>query len=716
MSKKLNCFTVIITAVLLLCVFTPAVSAKSEDYRTADYIYDTSGEPVFSPQSFVLSGVISKDSLMLSEFGELVDMDIDSDGRLYLLDRELARILILDNEYNLEDTITGFNNNGVTEAFSGPLGLCVADNGNIYVADTGNGRVVIIDKNGGLIGIVGAPDKEESQYSNEYRPCKVEADRFGRIYVLAENQTQGIFSFSNKGVFTGYVGATEVKPSITELFFRSIASKTQKSASLQFVPTEYSNLSLDQNGFIYCVISSVENADILADVQSKSSSVNPVRRLNQDGTNISVTNGEYPPVGDLVFDPYLYDKNAGASNFADVAAGKDGIYSVLDSKRGRIFTYDEQGNLLYIFGDRGDGKGEFNRACALVYKGDSILVADQSRNTVQIFEPTQYAGLINSAIASYNSGDYDKEYEYWQKVKEKFCGSSLAYSGIGRYYYNNENYKEAMSAFKTADNRKYYSLAVKKYIEQLGWRYMPIAGYTAMVLIVFYIGFKIYRKKHPKQKTEKKKTKLNCFIEKLKYSSYVSFHPFDGFWDLKYEGRGSAGAATVLLVLATLANTVFIRFKAFTFNTFDPLTDNALIKGVEGVTLLILLWCVSNWSMTTLMDGKGTMKDIYCYMCYSLRPIIILMPVATLVSYVLPLEAASLLNLITGIAVVWTAFLIFSGTATTHQYSVGKTVGTIVLTVVGMLIILFLLILTITLIQQIIAFVSLIAKEISMRT
>lgn len=714
MSKRLKCLTVIISA-MLLCGTAFSAAAQSEDYRTADYIYDTSGQAVSAPQSYALTGEISRDTLGLPDFGELADMDIGADGKLYLLDTELSRILVLDSEYRLEKIITEFENGGNTDGFNKPLGICVSDSGNLYIADTDNGRVVILDKNGKLAGTVGAPDREESQYSNEYKPAKVEADRFGRIYVLAQNQTQGIFSFSNKGEFTGYVGATEVKPNIAELFFRSIASKSQKSASLQFVPTEYSNLVMDKSGFLYCVISSVENAEILADIQSKSSSVNPVRRLNQDGTDISVSNGEFPQVGDLVFDPYIYGTNAGASNFADVAAGNNGIYSVLDSKRGRVFTYDEQGNLLYIFGSRGDGKGEFNRACALVYNGDKILVADRSRNTVQIFAPTEYASLVNSAIACYNSGDYEKENQLWQEIKLKFCGSSLAFSGIGRYQYNNGNYKAAMAAFKTADNRRYYSLAVKKHIEQLGRKYVPILGYALLGFAVLFFAFKLYRKKHPKQKKELKSTPFNAFLAKLKYSSYVSYHPFDGFWDLKYEGRGNVGAATVLLILATAANTVFIRFKAFTFNTFDPLTDNAVIKGAEGVALLVLLWCAANWSMTTLMDGKGTMKDIYCYMCYSLRPVIILMPAATAVSYVLPLESAPLLNLITGIAVVWTAFLIFCGTATTHQYSAGKTVGTIALTVVGMLIILFLFVLTVTLIQQMIAFISLLAKEITMR-
>lgn len=708
------------SAVLFALVFFSlpvfSVSAESDASRSSSYLYDSEGNVISAPQSYVYSNTVTASRIGTAEFGELVDIANDKEGNIYFLDKKNSQITVTDKGFKLIRTIKAFTNGNEADSFKNPSGIAISDKGNIYVADTDNGRVVILDKNGNFIGSIGAPDKKESQYVNQYKPSKVEVDKSDRVYVIAENQTQGIFSFGASGKFMGYVGATKVKPNLAELFFRSFASKSQKKASLQFVPTEYSNIAIDDENFLFCVISAVDGKALSEDIQSRNGTVDPVRRLNQDGTDITIKNGSFPPVGELTFDPYVYGSYAGASNFVDVAACGGGMYSVLDSKRGRVFTYDSQGNLLYIFGGRGDQRGQFNQPCALIYNGDEILVADRSRNNVQVFVPTEYAKLIKSAITEYNTGEYDKEYESWKEIALNFSGSELAYSGMGRYHYNNAEYSKALEYFKMANNRKYYSVAVKKYIAQIGRNVQP---FVISGVIVLFIAFKLYgviKKRRAKAPAMRMRTKLTRLSEELKYSGYIALHPFDGFWDLKHEKRGGAGAATILLAAATLANIVFIRFKAFTFNTFDPEQDSAILKGIEGVTIIVLLWCVANWSMTTLMDGKGTMKDIYCYMCYSLLPVIIMLPIATVVSYVLPIEGAALLNMISTVGIIWMAFLVFCGTSATHNYSFGKTVATIALTVVGMLIILFLFVLTITLIQQIIAFISLISKEISMRT
>lgn len=712
-------FCLISTMFLAIMIFaSPAltVNADSEVVSSSSYLYDSERNVIAAPESYIYKETITAEKIGTDEFGELVDITKDTSGNLYFLDKKNAKITVIDKNFKLLRVISEFVKDGVTEGFNSPSGIAVSKYGNIYIADTGNGRIVVLDENGGFLKEIGAPDRKESQYENEYRPSKVEVDKSERIYVIAENQTQGIFSFNSEGIFTGYVGAAKVTPSFTELFFRAFASKAQKKASLQFVPTEYSNFAMDEENFLFCVISAVDSEKLLNDIQSKKGTVDPVRRLNQDGTDITIKNGTYPPVGELLFDPYIYGSNAGASDFVDVATVEGGFYSVLDSKRGRVFTYDGQGNLLYIFGSRGGGNGQFEQACSLIYSEENILVADRKRNTVQVFSPTNYSTLIRNAVLSYNSGEYEAEYKYWKEVISLYSGSEIAYSGVGRYHYNNEDYKEAMNCFKMANNRKYYSLAVKKYIAIVGKTVTPYAVSIITAAVVFYSVYKSRRDKHKKNEKTIKYPGLKKFASQISYSKYISFHPFDGFWDLKHEKRGGAASATVLLLFATLANTVSIRFKSFTFNTFDYESNSALLNGIEGIVVIVLLWCVANWSMTTLMDGKGTMKDIYCYACYSLLPVIIVLPVSTVLSYILPIESAALLNIITTIAFVWTGFLIFCGTSATHDYSAGKTVVTILLTVVGMLIILFLFVLTITLIQQIIAFVSLLVKEISMRT
>ncbi len=698
--------------VLLGIVSAFCVSAADEQEPGGSYLYSSKGKAVSAPEAYSLKQTIDAASVGIGNFEQLADMDIDCNGNLYLLDSKKNQVVVLNSDYKLAYIINEFKHGEITDGFSEPSGISVSRDGNIYIADTENQRIVVLTYSGEYVKIIEAPERELAQYSYEYKPYKVAADAQGRVYVIAKNQTQGIFAFDAKNKFIGYIGATKVKPDFTELFFRMFASKQQKEASLQFIPTEYSNISIDSENFIYAVISSVDNEQIESDISANNSTVKPVRRLSHDGSDITVQNGFAPSVGELSFDPYAYGTLTGASNFTDVADGKNGIFSVLDAKRGRIFTYDSQGNLLYIFGGRGNKNGEFNIPSAIVYSGDDILVADESRGTVQVFEPTEYAECIMNAISDYNNGDYASEYNNWLKVSNMYCGSELAYLGIGRYYYNQKQYRKAMDCFKLADNRDYYSKAVNKYIDTVGQKALP---WLAFLIIAAFAIHKLYKRKRSERPISEK-GKLYLFWKRFKYSAYIMFHPFDGFWDLKYEKRGGVLPATLLLVLATAVYTVNIRFKAFTFNTFDSENESAFLKGFEGVALLILLWCVANWSITTLMDGKGSMKDIYCYMCYSLLPIIILLPIATLFSYILPLEAEALLSMICTVGVIWTAFLIFCGTATTHHYSAAKTVASSVLTMLGILIILFLFMLTITLVQQMIAFVSLLVKEVTLRT
>ena len=134
-----------------------------------------------------------------------------------------------------------------------------------------------------------------------------------------------------------------------------------------------------------------------------------------------------------------------------------------------------------------------------------------------------------------------------------------------------------------------------------------------------------------------------------------------------------------------------------------------------NIVALVALWCVSNWCLTTLMDGKGKFKDIYIYTCYALAPIVVIFPIVTVVSYALYIESATMLSIIIYFAIVWVGFLIVAGTVSTHDYSFSKAILSIVLTVVGMLIIAFLGLLVFSIFQQIWQFFQLLFNEITLR-
>ena len=96
---------------------------------------------------------------------------------------------------------------------------------------------------------------------------------------------------------------------------------------------------------------------------------------------------------------------AGPSQFTDIVYRENGIYSCLDRKRGRIFTYDHEGNLLYIFGGLGTQEGTFFMPVAIEDIGGSLVVLDATGASIVCFEETEYGRLINDAVALRYDGD-----------------------------------------------------------------------------------------------------------------------------------------------------------------------------------------------------------------------------------------------------------------------------------------------------------------------
>ena len=191
-------------------------------------------------------------------------------------------------------------------------------------------------------------------------------------------------------------------------------------------------------------------------------------------------------------------------------------------------------------------------------------------------------------------------------------------------------------------------------------------------------------------------------------------HPFKGFWEIKWEHKGKASDATILLILTVLASLICARYTPYLFNT--ALTDQTnIVVPTISYLLLLALWIISNWCFTTLFDGKGTMKDVYIYTCYSLFPYILLSLPILLLSFALTLENASMYYSLQTFIIIYVAFLIFSGTLTVHQYSIGRTILMILLSIVGMMIMIFLMLLYFNLLIDIYDFVAGAVREIIYR-
>lgn len=202
--------------------------------------------------------------------------------------------------------------------------------------------------------------------------------------------------------------------------------------------------------------------------------------------------------------------------------------------------------------------------------------------------------------------------------------------------------------------------------------------------------------------------------EKESYILKVLVHPVDSFWEMKFQ-RKSKRWIPPLLVFIFFLVTIFERqFRAFLFNdSYNSPLD--LMYQIRIVILPIVLFCVSNWAVTTLMDGKGTMQDIFMVVAYSLVPLIIFKVIGALISGAMSLNEDLYLYLIDGCGVLWFAIILISGIMTIHQYSFKKLAGTLLLTIAAAAIVIFVVLLFFNLFSEIIGFVYSIYRELTLR-
>lgn len=210
------------------------------------------------------------------------------------------------------------------------------------------------------------------------------------------------------------------------------------------------------------------------------------------------------------------------------------------------------------------------------------------------------------------------------------------------------------------------------------------------------------------------KQAVTRYTESLRYALYVLTHPFDGFWDLVHEKRGSMAAAHTLLILTFLTNLWSMRFTNFMFN--DVRWERVNIwQQVLGLLAPLLIYCVANWCLTTLFDGKGRLKDIYMGMCYSLTPYILIMNPITIISNFVTDEEGAFLAYFNVLAIAWAAIWILISVMQIHDYSLMKAILAIAFSAVGMMIIVFLIMLFFSLVSDAVAFFISIGKEILFR-
>lgn len=712
---------VLILSVLLIFLIGSVASFA------ASYTYSISGMAQDSPDAYSPLTTINSLSIGLEvNLNNPTDIVADDDGNLYIADPKNNRIVVLDEYYSLMFEISTFKNDlgAGDDALlncSGVFvweGLEVSDDGSytpakyIYVADTGNRRIVVFDENGGYVRIVGEPSSDIFDEGQLYTPTALAVDSTGRMYVVSTSTYQGIISLSSDGEFEQFVGAQKASYSAWDLFWRKFQTAEQIAASEQIISSEYNNITIDEKDFIYITTNSTDESDRASAISSKSSDYAPVKRLNTAGTDIMKRNGFFSPAGEVDYITRAFDGSpTGVSDIVDVGLGPEGIWSIIDSKRSRVYTYDDNGELLFAYGDRGVQLGNIQTVGAVIYQGEKMILLDTSNSSFTVYDLTDYGELLLSAIRHNNDREYSVAEDDWQQILSKNNNFDAAYVGLGKAYYRQGEWEKSMEYYQKAYNTADYSTSFANWRKEVVSKYIALIPIIIIVIcVLIYLFFRYAGKVNRRAAVSGKKKTL---WEELMYAFHVIFHPFDGFWDLKHEKRGSVRAALIILALTVLAFAYQSVGQSYLFSPRGGYSN--LFFQLAALIIPLLLFVTANWCFTTLFEGEGSFKDVFIASCYSLTPIILIIPAATIMTHFVTASETGFVSLAIGICYVWLGLLLFFGTMVTHDYSLTKNIGTILATIVGMCVIMFICVLFSNLLIKMMSFVSNLISEIQFR-
>lgn len=653
------------------------------------YVFNAWGEAVPTPEPYIPVKVIYGMDLGIGNFRNAQDIFAAPDNTLYIVDSGNNRIIRTTSDFTVLNIFQEFEHDGIVDKFNNPHSVFVTKDGRIFVADTNNQRIVVFDEDRNFSRIIGAPETDNPSAFEEhfrFRPKRIAVDMANRVYITVDGLYEGLMEMDLQGRFRTFMGAPRVSLSPWQYFWNRMASDEQRQRMQLLLPTEYSSMALDEQGLILTTVSGGEIQDD-----------HYIRKLNPAGVDILRRYGFHPPMGDINIG--FISGITGNSKLVDIIGRENGMFSALDQLRGRIFTYDSNGNLLYVFGGIGQGIGLFVSPVSLTIVDDLFLVLDSRNNSITVFEPTVYALAIHEAISEYHKGRYESSAEHWRRVITMNANNELAYSGVANAYFQQCDYEKAMYHYKLGNDREGYSKAFYRYRKQLiGEKFGTIITSVLVIIVLFYIASK--RAWIPRLRQMVKRSRFGAFImsvkvqnnrifaytkrtwEAIRYATYVIFHPFDGFWDLKHEGRGTFSAATIILVLTILSYVFMRQYTGFVLN-YNRIEDLNIFSEMISILGPFLLWCLVNWALTTLMDGKGKMKDIYIAGAYSLTPMIFINIPITIISNFITVEEGTFYYLLLVVGVIWALSLLFLGTGVVHDYSFGKTIFTTLATIVG---------------------------------
>lgn len=466
-----------LAATVIVAASLPLHAAAEAPYEA--YTYNFYKDSVPLPEPFLPERAVSGEDLGVEAFRSPNDLYVTDNGDVYILDSGNNRIILTDASWKLKKIIDGFQLNGAAAGFANPGGIFVSEAGDIYVADTDNSRIVVLNSEGELLKIIENPQSDILSQSFKFVPVKLTVDKAGRVFVVARGVYEGLMQFDENGDFLGYVGTINVTQTFADKIWRRLATDAQRQTMQLFIPTEFSSVDIDHKGFVYATS---------VDPTSEAT----IKRLNPSGQDVLKRFGYYPVMGDVRF--RQFGNNAGPSRLTDIKVIGGGMYTALDTFRGRLFTYNDEGELLYAFGGKGTQLGVFNTPVAVEMIGDKLVVLDRGKSNIVVFAPTQFGKLVHEATTLRYDGNDSEAVELWREVLKLNSNYDIAYLGIGKSLLMEKKNEEAMAYFKLGMQRQYYSIAFKRYRREILQEHFGTIMSGAFTLVLAFVAYRLIRK------------------------------------------------------------------------------------------------------------------------------------------------------------------------------------------------------------------------------
>ena len=665
-----------IFAMLLCLVMMAGMTASAETpYKT--YTVDGYGYVLETQSAYNPLAAITK--VGETAFVSPMDMAIGKDGNLYIADAGAHVILICSRDGEQVGSI----GEGILQT---PTGVYVTEDGTVYAADKDAKKVFVFDAQGNVTVEYGKPDSPIYGNSMDFKPTKVVANKTGTMYIICEGNMNGIVQLSpvEGGSFLGYFGTNYTSLSPFQMIQRVILTDAQRAQMLSNIPSTPTNLHIDDTGLIYTVTQGDKETSL--------------KKLNIAGKNL------------LDSDPYYADLPAA------VTTGNYNNILVADSD-GYIYEYNEDGELLFMFGGRDDGRqrvGLCNKVEAIaVDEDDRIYLLDSDKKQIHIFEPTEFTNLLHESLYLFSKGQYTQSKEPLSKVLQMNSMFDYANQAMGHAYLQEENYEQALKYFRLAKSFEGYSDAFWE-VRNIWIRNYLVAAVLAIAAVIVLIrgGKSLYRKKYANRPTTQ--TGEHILLGQLRYSLYFMRHPMDGCYGVKKEGKNSWWCANILLGTFILISILEKYCSGFLVKTvregrYDLITD------IGKVLVIFIGLTACNYLVVTIHEGEGFFKDLYCAYAYCLTPYIVIKPFVILLSNVLTYNEVFLISFANIIVWTWVVILILLTLKEINNFTVGETAKALAITAFTVLILTLLVCIIYVLFSQVIDFVITVVREVVYR-